>query len=235
MLKRLALTSVVFGLTAVAGWPLLSAAASRLTLSLAGVRQYADGSDRLFEFDLANAGSQTASAAGRVVLLDVYGATPPVTLPIPETTFPGGGKVTIRMRWPNAPRIGEIRTLLVLGDALDPAFSQALIFWIFPWGEIGLLVVAVLACGALAFALRRLLKAHGGRKKTTSNLLPYVVEEHDTVVSLANRFDLSWQDIARANRLKPPYALAPGRRISIPRHDLKRPAGPAAQLPGRIE
>ncbi|MFA5854216.1 MAG: LysM peptidoglycan-binding domain-containing protein [Patescibacteria group bacterium] len=65
------------------------------------------------------------------------------------------------------------------------------------------------------------------KPKPLSNTLAYRVEPDDSVMTLSSRFDLSWQEIVRTNRLKPPYTLRPGTTIQIPRHSLK-PKPPAA-------
>lgn len=69
------------------------------------------------------------------------------------------------------------------------------------------------------------------KPKPLSNTLAYRVEPDDSVMTLSSRFDVSWQEIVRANRLKPPYTLQPGKTIQIPRHALKSkpPAPPQPQ------
>jgi LysM repeat protein len=51
-----------------------------------------------------------------------------------------------------------------------------------------------------------------------------IVEGDDTVVTLAVRFDVTWEDIVRANHIKPPYALKVGQRILIPKHAMRHPS-----------
>lgn len=60
------------------------------------------------------------------------------------------------------------------------------------------------------------------RKKYPSGMTGYVVEYGDTVVTVANRFEVTWEDVVRSNRLKPPYPLKPGSEILIPIHALRR-------------
>lgn len=63
------------------------------------------------------------------------------------------------------------------------------------------------------------------RKRYPSGMTGYTVEFGDTVVTVASRFGVTWEDVVRANRLKPPYPLKPGKEILIPVHDLRRPEG----------
>ena len=44
----------------------------------------------------------------------------------------------------------------------------------------------------------------------------YTVKEGDTLSSIAKKFDLAWNEITVANRLKEPYLLTVGQRLCIP-------------------
>lgn len=66
-------------------------------------------------------------------------------------------------------------------------------------------------------------KSRKKKKKYPSGMIGYVVEYGDTVVTIATRFEVTWQDIVRSNRLKPPYTIEPGDEILIPMHELRRP------------
>lgn len=61
------------------------------------------------------------------------------------------------------------------------------------------------------------------RRRLPSGMTSYVVEFGDTVVTVANRFGVSWEDVVRANRLKPPYAIKVEKEILVPLHELRRP------------
>lgn len=61
------------------------------------------------------------------------------------------------------------------------------------------------------------------RRHLPSGMTGYIVEFGDTVVTVANRFDVTWEDVVRANRLRPPYAIKVGAEILIPIHELHRP------------
>jgi LysM repeat protein len=66
-------------------------------------------------------------------------------------------------------------------------------------------------------------KAKSRKKRYPSGMTGYVVEFDDTVVTVANRFGVTWEDVVRANRLKPPYPLKVGEEILIPVHTLRNP------------
>jgi LysM repeat protein len=92
--------------------------------------------------------------------------------------------------------------------------SQAVRFFIAPKPlalAIELVGLALIA-GATLYILRlrrKLRKLHASSKV-------FVVEKGDTLQSLAEEYHVSWKDIARLNKLKPPYHLKPKDRIKIP-------------------
>lgn len=55
----------------------------------------------------------------------------------------------------------------------------------------------------------------------------YIVQRGDTLSIIANRFGLSWRDLAQRNRIAPPYVIYPGQRLSLGR------AAPAVAQPRR--
>ena len=206
-------------------WALAAASVSAQAptpFSLKTFTHRSDGADRVFEFDVANALPADARVRGRLVVLNVYAADPPVTLPIADATIPAEGTAALNVRWPDAPFIGHVRALLVLNDGVHSSMVESIGFLVIPAGPLLAFAAALIVAVALALALMRL----PGYlvRRVPAGMFPYVVEYDDTVVTLSNRFDVTWQDIVWANRLKPPYALVPGRRVFIPRHPLKKPA-----------
>lgn len=178
-----------------------------------------------FDFTVANAGASAARAQGRLVVLNVYDTRQPKTLPIAPFDVPGGGEASFSAVWPDPPRLGQVRALLVVNDGVRPSLVESFGFWIVPWKE-GLAALAALALlAALGIGLPRLFRYL--RERVPSGMTAYIVEYDDTVMTLSSRFDVNWQDIVRANRLKPPYELQPGSRIFLPKHPLKRPSAPA--------
>ncbi len=47
----------------------------------------------------------------------------------------------------------------------------------------------------------------------------YIVKAGDTPTSIAQHFELKWREIAKANKLEPPYKLKVGQRLCIPPKD----------------
>lgn len=190
-------------------------------LSVKAFRHYASGVDHLFEYEIANALDRELGAGGRLVVLNVYDADPPVTLPIGRFLVPPGGTSVIRVAWPDAPLMGSVRVLLVLNDGEHPSLVEPSGFWIVPYAAIGLSAGIVLFAALLTLAAARL--PRWLKERVPANMAAYRVEDDDSVMTLSTKFDVSWQEIVKANRLKPPYALRPGQRIFIPKHALRRP------------
>jgi len=190
-------------------------------LIVTSARHHADGIDQVFEFEIENASDVDVVTRGRLVVINIYDASLPRSIAIQDVRVPARGKSTIPVRWGDAPLIGQVRALLVLNDGLHPSLVENFDFLIVPlFGAavfLGLVFLAV-AIALVALRLPKYLKRH-----VPTGMLPYVVEFEDTVVTLSNRFDVTWQDIVRANKLKPPYELKVGSRIFIPKHALRRP------------
>lgn len=221
MFKRRAIFFAVLATIALTVLP-AAAAVGTVPLEVDATRESGVGVDRIFDFDVTNTSDRVLFARGRVVLLNVYAASLPVTIAVPDVRLAAGATTTVSVRWQNAPLIGQIRALLVLNDGVDPSLVQAFVYWVFPIEQAALFVGIAAATAALALGILRLPK-YLKKVRVPSGMSSYVVEEDDTVVTLSSRFDVTWQDIVRANRLKPPYTLKIGRRILIPKHDLRKP------------
>ncbi len=225
MPKRL-LASLAFFLAAMPA-VLAQDALSPFALRAVSHERTADG----YRFDLriANASETSARIQGRLTVLNVYDAEPPVNLPIAPVEVAGGGEEGISVTWNDPPVFGQVRALLVVNDGVRPSLVESFGFWIIPWREALIAVAGLAGLLILVFGLPRLITYL--RTRVPSNMTPYVVEYDDTVMSVASRFDLNWQDVVKANRLAPPYELSPGARIFLPKHALRRPAAPAKKEP----
>ncbi len=193
-------------------------------LSLEKTSHVSSGIDHVFDFELKNDSSANLRLHGRLVVISVYDTHPAVTLPIYDFAVPAGATRTLEVKWSDAPLVGRVRALLVLGDGNRDLLIDSFDFWIIPFASAAVFGGVLLLLTILALFFMRLpTSAKRAKKRLPQGLAAYVVEDDDTVVSLSNKFEVSWQDIVRANRLHPPYQLRPGHRILIPRHPLKRP------------
>ncbi|WKZ28651.1 MAG: LysM domain-containing protein [Patescibacteria group bacterium] len=227
-------------------------------LNVRAVRQAPDGVDRVLTFTIANDRPQAVMASGRVVVISVYGTSLPASLPIEDVVVPPGSTVDVRVRWHDAPIVGQLRATIILNEGSASATISSHAFWLLPNPAVAGGAAAALVAGlAIVHVLMRprdvklakvFAKATGKdpaqpapakkavpkplpKLKPLSRSLAYRVEPGDSVMTLSSRFEVSWQEIVRVNRLKPPYTLRPGKKLQIPRHALKPKASPPPPLP----
>jgi len=84
-----------------------------------------------------------------------------------------------------------------------------------PWAEARVLWRALLLTVALGSPVAWLAACGGGR---ASAPVEYVVQRGDTLYSVARRFGVSVEELARANGIDDPSALSVGRRLVVPGH-----------------
>lgn len=61
------------------------------------------------------------------------------------------------------------------------------------------------------------------KRKPTSRLVPVVIDAHTDIVSFAESHHLEWKELAKINKLKPPYILKPGYVVMVPEHAVAQP------------
>lgn len=75
--------------------------------------------------------------------------------------------------------------------------------------EIAVFSVFLLIIFSTLFIIRR-------KKKIKKTWVDYEVELNDDINILSKKFDVSWKLLIKANKLKPPYSLQPGKKIKVP-------------------
>lgn len=223
-----------------------------------------DGLDQVFTFSVQNDMGRDINVSGRMIVLNVYDTSPPLSLPINTLGIKDGTNRYTEVRWSNAPLIGQLRALLVLNVGPGMTVVESFEFWVFPWqafviflGIIFILVGSLLGLMKVWHRKKKTLLPDGPgpgksevlkdkamkkegvkdekkekkpkppkmkkRRRLPSGMTGYIVEFGDTVVTVANRFGVTWEDVVRANRLKPPYVIKVGKEILVPFHELHRP------------
>jgi len=200
-----------------------AASAAPAPFSVVQTGSRVEGVDRIFTYRVANGSDHELDLTGKVVLLDVYSASPAVTVGVPETRVAPGGTADFSVRWNDAPLFGRLRALVVLNDGDDPLLIETFSLTVFPLLLAGAFAAALLVIVAIALILLRRPKRAPHARPKPNRPTTYVTEPEDTVMALSVRFDVTWQDLVAANRLKAPYTLTPGTRLVIPRHALRHP------------
>jgi hypothetical protein len=100
------------------------------------------------------------------------------------------------------------------GEGLTHLKGPSRWFFSFPKWPALLIELAVLA--AILFLIRTFLRRRKVRASIRKDWVPYAVLPGESVNAIAERCGVSWKLLAKANKLRPPYALAPGREIKVP-------------------
>jgi hypothetical protein len=95
--------------------------------------------------------------------------------------------------------------------------SQEVGVFFIPYKELGILLSLIL-CLVIAFAIIKKLR-HNTRTKR--GWKPYGVEASDNIITLAKKYNIDWLKLARANKIKKPYALSQGQLIMVPQNNEK--------------
>lgn len=100
------------------------------------------------------------------------------------------------------------------GEGLTYLTGPSVWFFSFP-KPLGLVIeIAILL--AVILALRNIVQAKRKREWIRKSWVSYGVQGEDNINAIASRHGVSWKDLAKANGLKPPYALKSGDTIRVP-------------------
>jgi hypothetical protein len=231
MLRLFRFLVATFGLTLLLSVTAAQAAGPAFRVAQFG--HYNDGADQLFTADIQNISDHDAYLHGRLIVIDVYDTNQPTALAFGDRLLHVGETAHFEARWSGASIIGSIRTLLILSDDDGPSYVQASDFWIAPvgWrtallGLAGCLALIIVILGGMRFMHRKpkpKINQQPPKKRVPPNTVAHTVDVGETVMSVAERYSVSWEDLAKVNRLKPPYELKPGSDLFVPRHPLQRP------------
>jgi hypothetical protein len=208
------------------------AVAAEGELKIEGLRHMPAEGARLFWIDTYNSGDFDRVVHGRLALINVYDTAPPTTIPIDNYVIPKGERNSIVARWDGAPWLGQVRVMVALTDQNHQTVVESRDLLVMPQGWlVSLIVLSSTALfigllGALVRLARPRVRIGGSFARGSGKAVPYVVEYDDSVVAIANKLGVTWQEIVKANRLKPPYTLKPGQTVFVPKHALHRPGAP---------
>ncbi len=100
------------------------------------------------------------------------------------------------------------------GKALARIEGPSVLFWSSPAPAALTIEIVVLLFIVFSGFLFCLLQKR--KRWIKKNWVGYAVKSGEDIKSLAERFDVSWKLIAKANKLKPPYILKPREKIKVP-------------------
>jgi len=90
------------------------------------------------------------------------------------------------------------------------------VVWFFSYPTVGALIIEIAVLLVLAVLLLLFLLKLKRCRWIRTAWVQYIVAEGDNIRSVADKHNISWKLLARANQLKPPYTLSAGEKIKVP-------------------
>ena len=113
------------------------------------------------------------------------------------------------------PKFGkfEVEAVLNYEDANEQArslsYPQKLYFWVIPWNEI-FIVLIIIFLNSLFFGINYILK-----KRKIKNMIDYKVGDGEDLESVALKFKMKWQELAKINKIKAPFKVEFGQSLLV--------------------
>lgn len=172
-----------------------------------------------FSFDIVNSGNSLLQAKGTIT---VTGGPSNINLSIPVkiNSIQGGTSSPTRIAWPNSKNVwGNYQAVLDLDLQQYDPFKEELLdlksvnlstsIQIIPWNYIGMIAGSILLIILIVtFIVVR-------KKLYLKNCEPYTVRAGDTIKTVATRHQMSWQKLAKINKLSAPFELTPNTSILV--------------------
>ena len=125
------------------------------------------------------------------------------------------------------PRLGKMQVIAsvkyVDQNGLEQEIkSEPILFVVWPATLLILLVLGGCFCLASVLLYKYVRKNMFGRKKKEKKQKEnafngtYIVQDADNIISIAQRYDVAWKELAKQNGIEPPYILISGETISVP-------------------
>ncbi len=172
-----------------------------------------------FTLSFSNNGNAAITVEPKIEINNFFGSDTQ-EVKIPETTLLQNEKINVPYDWDQKPFFGfftaKATTTFYEYDVannqnINPKeITKTLSFWVIPW-NIAAVVLAVLAL-ILIYVLAKVFTMKKLRKMSKA----YIVQDGETLVSIARKAGVGWKKLAKLNKLKPPYALNKGDKIQVP-------------------
>lgn len=164
-----------------------------------------------FSIALKNTGNVHLDPIAIIGMRDIFGghiaAMENVSL---GSIFPGKSTLLPR-RWENPPAFNFVKANLLINYGDNQTIEKNISFFIIPWPLIFLIVVLII----LYLLIRLLWRLKLAKDKL--NMESYTVKQKQTIMDIAEKYNVSWKKLARINNLKPPYSLKRGETLFIPK------------------
>ncbi len=130
------------------------------------------------------------------------------------------------------PRGGKVRVLsnIIYTDQNGHEVivsSLPITMFVWPVQLITVILVGICFCMICALLYKYINKNmfNFRKKKKEENLFTgtYIVQDADNIISIAQKYDIAWKDLAANNKIDPPYILISGETIHVPKEEQASP------------
>ncbi|MCX6760358.1 MAG: DUF916 domain-containing protein [Candidatus Nealsonbacteria bacterium] len=161
--------------------------------------------------ELKNDGNVHLMPKGNIEISDVFGGWVATLGDLSLGTSSLGHTTTVPIRWDKIPLIGLLTAKITIPYGDNQTATAKKTFLIIPWT-----LIAILILFAMIFIFGKLFRwLYFAKSKL--KMSPYKLAGKETLVEIADKFDVSWKKLARINGLKPPYILKKGDTLFIPK------------------
>ncbi len=186
-----------------------------------------------YNLSLQNSGNVSADVNTSITLKSIFGATEyqdggqyPVMrdqkleLVFDNTDLPFWGGWYIAQAEVNYDKQAGSFGVSASQQDLTSIKSQSIVVFIAPsfWALVIYVSITLLVIGLVVYLFIR----RGLAKKRTKTWQTYLVENGDTIQSVADAVDMKWKKLAKINKLKAPYVLTTNQNILIPSENKKK-------------
>jgi hypothetical protein len=88
--------------------------------------------------------------------------------------------------------------------------------WFFSMPAWPALIIELIVLALIAYLIASYRAMKRKSRWIEESWVPYIVKSGDDITQLADKFEVSWKLLAKANKLKGPYTLTPGQKIKRP-------------------
>ena len=166
----------------------------------------------LIILELKNEGNTHLSPKANIEITDLFGGHVDTLEYVSLGSSALGQTSTVPIKWQRPSLFGRLTAKIdiVYGDNNQTVEAKKS-FWTVPWTLIFIFVILLVLCVFVQLFWR----LYYAKKKL--KMAQYAVLDKETLIEIADKFNVKWKKLARINRLKPPYILRPGQTLFVPK------------------